>query len=95
MESTIAVIVLFLCISFYEIGAKTTNTAGQTSSNRLDGEISELTANELSIQIDNCHEACLQKVCTITHPFKRKFAFTKDGFRIVLVCSVFFSSNGG
>lgn len=60
MESTFAVIVLFLCMS-YEIGAKT-NTAGYTSSNRLDGEFNELTANELSIQIDNCHEACLQKV---------------------------------
>lgn len=67
MESTFAVIVLFLCMSFYfyEIDAKTTNTAGYTSSHSMDGEFNELTANELSIQINNCHEACLQKVCMI------------------------------
>lgn len=66
MESTYAVIVyLFLCMS-YEIGAKTTNTAGDNtnSNHHMDGEFNELTASELSIQIDNCHEACLQKVCT-------------------------------
>lgn len=71
MEPTFAVIVLFLCVSFYEIAAKTTNTAGYTSSNRMDGEFNELTADELSIQIDNCHEACLQKVCT-TVPQRNK-----------------------
>lgn len=84
MESTIAVIVFCLCISTYEIGAKTTNTAGQTSSNRLDGEISELTANELSIQIDNCHEACLQKVCIVQIPPSRNSIYSKNGFKIVL-----------
>lgn len=70
MESTFAVIVLFLCIS-REIGAKT-DTAGYTNSNRLDGDFNELSADELSIQINNCHEACLQKVCLLIPNEKRK-----------------------
>lgn len=90
MESTIAVIVLILCISFYEIGAKTTNLAGQTDSNRLDGEISELTANELSIQIDNCHEACLQKVCTITLRKRSIYQRRIWNCALCLLCAVFF-----
>lgn len=92
MESTIAVIVLFLCISSYEIGAKTTNTDDHTSSNRLDGEISELTANELSIQINNCHEACLQKVCT---PIPKKTYSLKTDLRLCSVFVLCFSLNGG
>lgn len=68
MESTFALIVLFMCM-LWEIGAKATNSAGYTSSNRLDGEFNELSANELATQIDNCHEACLQKVCLLTHKY--------------------------
>lgn len=62
MESTIAVMLLFLCmLCFAGINAKT-NTAGNSDSNRLNSDSAELSSNELSTDIDNCHEACLQKV---------------------------------
>lgn len=64
MESTtIAVILSFVCIAFIsEINAKT-NTAGLLDDNaRSNSDFNELSSNELSTEIDNCHEACLQKV---------------------------------
>lgn len=64
MESTNAVMLLVLCLAccFYETSAKT-NTAGNIdNTNHLNGDFSELSSNELSTEIDNCHEACLQKV---------------------------------
>lgn len=66
MESTIAVMLLFLCIvCVAEISAKP-NTAGNndSGSNHSNSEFNELSSNELSTEISNCHEACLQKVCS-------------------------------
>lgn len=64
MESTTAVILLFVCMAycFSETSAKT-NTAGHTD---LNGDFNELSSNELSTEIDSCHDACLQKVCLLT-----------------------------
>lgn len=60
MESTIAVMLLFLCIAcLTEISAKA-NTAGNIDT--ANSDFNELSSNELSTEIDNCHEACLQKV---------------------------------
>lgn len=64
MESTNAVMLLFMCIACLAgINAKT-NTAGNTdtTTNRLNSDFNELSSHELSTEIDNCHEACLQKV---------------------------------
>lgn len=76
MESSIAVILLFLCVTcFSETNAKT-NTAGFTDSNHLNGDYSELSSNELSTEIENCHEACLQKV---------RFQYLLNGLRNVYI----------
>lgn len=68
MESRKIVMLLFVCIAcFAEISAKP-NTAGtdeiNNSGNHLNSEFNELSSNELSTEINNCHDACLQKVCT-------------------------------
>ncbi|XP_031627335.1 uncharacterized protein LOC116343432 [Contarinia nasturtii] len=61
MESTAAVVLLFLCVAHIaEISAKT-NTAGINDSGSLNSDFNELSSNELSTEIDNCREACLQK----------------------------------
>lgn len=61
MESRIVVMLLLLCIT--GISGKS-NTAGESdSSNHLNSDFNELSSNELSTEIENCHEACLQKVC--------------------------------
>lgn len=72
METTITVILSFVCIVHVaEISAKT-NTAGtDVDSSLLNSDFNELSANELSNEIDNCHEACLQKVSFYTL-FNRK-----------------------
>lgn len=66
MESTIAVMILFLCVAHIAGISAKTNTAGtdDSSSNRLNSDFNELSSNELSTEIENCREACLQKVCT-------------------------------
>lgn len=78
-----AVIVFILCISC-EIDAKT-NTASYTSSKHLDGDFNELTAIELSTQIDNCHEACLQKVCVFS-----RYDFKSMRMRVCLFSGFYF-----
>lgn len=63
METTVTVILSLVCIVHVaEISAKT-NTAGtDVDSSLLNSDFNELSSNELSNEIDNCHEACLQKV---------------------------------
>lgn len=64
MESTVAVMLLFLCVTCLAEISANTNTADNTDSTiHLNSDFNELTSNELSAEIDNCHEACLQKVC--------------------------------
>lgn len=64
MESTNAVMLLFMCIACLAGISAKTSTAGNTdtATNRLNSDFNELSSNELSTEIDNCHEACLQKV---------------------------------
>lgn len=60
MESTIAVILLFVCITqFGKINAKIEILGNTENSDTND---LHLDANQLSNDVDNCHEACLQKV---------------------------------
>lgn len=62
MESKIAVILLLACIGcFTEIHAKP-STVGNIDSNHLNSDSNELSINDLSTEVDNCHEVCLQKV---------------------------------
>lgn len=62
MESTIGVL-LFLCVACFTVISAKTNTAGNSdTSSHLNSDFNELSSNELSTEIDNCHEACLQKV---------------------------------
>lgn len=61
MESTIAVILLFLCITG---SSAKIDILGSTEHVQIESESNDLhlDANQLSNEIDNCREACLQKV---------------------------------
>lgn len=61
MESTIAVILLFLCIT--ESSAEI-DILGNSKHVQIESESNDLhlDANQLSNEIGNCREACLQKV---------------------------------
>lgn len=61
MESTIAVILLFLCITG---SSAKIDILGNTEHVRIGRESNDLhlDANQLSNEIGNCREACLQKV---------------------------------
>lgn len=64
METANFVILSLVCIIFMsEISAKTNTAGSDIDSSRLNSDFNELSSNELSNEIDNCHEACLQKVC--------------------------------
>lgn len=84
MEYTIAVILIVVCMACYSEANAKTNTAG----NRLNGDFNELSSNELSTEIDNCHEACLQKVCFPRHLLKigLEIRFTIKGYTLRVLC---------
>lgn len=95
METTVTVILSLVCIVHVaEISAKT-NTAGtDVDSSLLNSDFNELSSNELSNEIDNCHEACLQKVRFYTF-FNRIDIFTfnkknkKGGFHFMNQTNLF------
>lgn len=67
MESSIVVIFLFMCVArFTETSAKI-DIIGNTENSGIDSETNDLhlDANQLSNEIDNCREACLQKVSSM------------------------------
>lgn len=93
METTVTVILSVVCILHVaEISAKT-NTAGtDVDSSLLNSDFNELSSNELSNEIDNCHEACLQKVRFYTlfnRTYLRSTKNQKDGFHFINQTNLF------
>lgn len=79
MESTIAVILLFVCVALVQ---KASAKFGIASRSGLTSDTYDLHLDEPVVlpEITNCHDGCLQKVGTyISHIFG------------VEICSIFFS----
>lgn len=65
MESTIAVIVFFMCIAYVQQISAKIDVIGTNDNSHLSSDIDYMHLDTVDLPSDfsNCHDACLQKVC--------------------------------
>lgn len=88
MKSTTTVILIFVCVvRFTESNAKLIDVLADSIDEK--SNINTLNADKSTFVTDNCHEACLQKVCTPLKKYIKKTVFYRVIFIILFFDYVF------